>query len=60
MNTDGRSSMAIIPIVIMEAVYITRLSSSATALTAAGTPSAIMKNALAGWPPVADGVMAEK
>ena len=42
------------------ALYMTRLASRHAVVTAAGTPSFIMKNALAGCPPVADGVMAEK
>ena len=42
------------------AVYITRFKSSAMVDTAAGTPFFIISMKAAGWPPVADGVIAEK
>ena len=44
----------------MATVYITRFKSSAMADTAAGTPFFIISMSAAGWPPEADGVIAEK
>ena len=41
-------------------LYSARLSSSTTVVTAAGMPSPTISRAEAGWPPVAEGVMAEK
>ena len=47
-------------IISMATVYITRFKSNAMADTAAGVPYLSMKISAAGWPPVADGVIAEK
>ena len=52
MKTD------IIPRTTTEIVYIMRLSTSVAVAMPAGIPSAIMKYAEAGCPPVADGVIA--
>ena len=49
-----------IPTTTVEVVYIIKLMSKATVIVAVGIPLALIKSALAGWPPVADGVIAEK
>ena len=48
------------PNVITAMVYIIRFSNSAAMTAVAGIPSRIIKKALAGCPPDADGVIAEK
>ena len=48
------------PSTTMDIVYIARFRMRVAVTMPPGMPSRIMKNALAGWPPVADGVMAEK
>ena len=60
INISGLIISASTPTTIMEIVYNARLSKSAIVTTAVGILSSIMKKALAGWPPVADGVIAEK
>ena len=49
-----------IPNTMIERVYIIRFRISVAVTIPIGMPSLIMKKALAGCPPVADGVMAEK
>ena len=49
-----------IPTVKSASVYITRLISNATVVAYPGMPSFIIKYALAGCPPDAEGVIAEK
>ena len=51
---------AIIPRTIIEIVYIIRFKTRAAEAIPVGIPSLIIKKALAGCPPVADGVIAEK
>jgi len=41
-------------------VYMIRLRRRAVMTAVTGIPSCIIKNALAGWPPDAEGVIAEK
>ena len=48
------------PIRSVASVYRIRLNRSAVVMTAAGMRCACMKSALAGCPPVAEGVIAEK
>jgi hypothetical protein len=58
-----RFGLAIIqkrPITTVDVVYIIKLISKATVIVAVGIPLAPIKSALAGCPPVADGVIAEK
>lgn len=48
------------PMTTMAKVYIAKFASSAAVDAMPEIPSRIIKNAQAGWPPVAEGVMAEK
>ena len=57
---SGYSISAKSPNVITAMVYIIRFSNSAAMTAVAGIPSRIIKKALAGCPPDADGVIAEK
>jgi hypothetical protein len=49
-----------IPKTMIERVYIIRFRISVAVTIPIGMPSLVIKKALAGCPPVADGVMAEK
>ena len=59
-NIPGKSKISAMPIVMIARVYIMRFSKSAVITAVPGILSCIMKKALAGCPPEADGVIAEK
>ena len=57
----GRSAKHAIPKMIIESAYIARQTRIVTVVTLPEMPpECIMMYADAGWPPVAEGVMAEK
>ena len=59
-NTPGKHTRTKMPMTTMAKVYIAKFASSAAVDAMPEIPSRIIKNAQAGWPPVAEGVMAEK
>ena len=59
-NIDGWINNIIIFIKSIETEYINKLKNSATVITGIEILSFIIKYALAGWPPEAEGVVAEK
>ena len=59
-NRCGETAAPIIPMISIDIAYSARLSISDIVVTVPDMPSRIMKKALAGCPPVADGVIAEK
>ena len=52
--------MSTMPMLMMASVYMIRFSRRAVITAVPGMPSCTIKKALAGWPPEAEGVMAEK
>ena len=59
-NILGKSITSTNPMVTTASVYMIRFTKSAVITAAPGMPSLIIKKALAGCPPDADGVIAEK
>ena len=59
-NKSKEVSIVMPPTIKILSVYMIKFIRSITVAAAPGMPSSIIKNAVAGWPPEADGVIAEK